>query len=68
MCWAYTVRQSDVDAGEINNTATATGKDPKGGNVTGSDSEKVTAVKAEPELTVTKSASKTSNAEVDDVH
>jgi hypothetical protein len=42
----YTVTQADVDAGEINNTATATGKDPKNADVTGNDAEKVTTEEA----------------------
>uniref|UniRef100_UPI0004932145 DUF7507 domain-containing protein n=1 Tax=Pedobacter sp. R20-19 TaxID=1270196 RepID=UPI0004932145 len=31
---AYTITQADVDAGRVDNLATATGKDPKGNNVT----------------------------------
>ena len=65
--YTYTVTQANVDAGEINNTVTATGKDPKNADVTGTASAKVTAVEAEPELTVTKTASKTTDAAVGDV-
>ena len=64
--YTYTVKQSDVDAGIINNTVTATGKDPKNADVTKSASATVTTVTAAPELTVTKTASKTSNAAAGD--
>ncbi|HMN15207.1 MAG TPA: hypothetical protein PKD55_23050, partial [Bellilinea sp.] len=33
----YTVTQTDVDAGQVVNTATATGKDPDGNDVTDDD-------------------------------
>ena len=39
----YTVTQTDVDAGQVVNTATATGKDPDGNDVTGDDTEDVPA-------------------------
>ncbi len=39
--YTYTVSQDDVDAGKIENTATATGKDPKNNNVTASDDAEV---------------------------
>ena len=51
----YTVTQTDVDAGQVVNTATATGKDPDGNDVTDDDTETVTAVKS-PALTVQKVA------------
>ena len=38
--------QADVDAGEINNTVTAKGKDPKDADVTGTASAKVTTEEA----------------------
>ena len=62
----YVVKQADVDAGEINNTATATGKDPKNADVTGEASAKVTTVEADAALTVTKEADKTSGVKVGD--
>ena len=65
--YEYTVKQSDVDAGQIDNTATATGKDPKNNDVEASDDATVTTVASDPELTVTKTASKTTGAAVDDV-
>ena len=53
-----------MDAGEINNTATATGKDPKNADVTGNDSEKVTTEEATASIAVTKTADKTSGVKV----
>ena len=50
---SYAVKQSDVDAGSVTNTASATGKPPVGANVTDSDSNKVTITPA-PDLDVTK--------------
>ncbi|MBQ9890003.1 MAG: DUF11 domain-containing protein [Firmicutes bacterium] len=65
--YEYTVTQKDVDAGKIDNTAIATGKDPAGGTVTASDDATVTTVEAKAALTVTKTASKTAGAEAGDV-
>ena len=65
--YTYTVTQADVDAGKIDNTVTATGKDPKGNDVTATDSVTVTAVAADAEVTVTKTASKVSGTEAGDV-
>ena len=62
----YVVKQSDVDAGEINNTVTATGKDPKDAPVTGEDSEKVTTEEAAASIKVTKTADKTSGVKVNE--
>ena len=42
---------------EINNTATATGKDPKENEVKASDDAEVTTVAADPKLTVEKKRS-----------
>ena len=39
---SYAVKQADVDAGSVTNTASVTGKPPVGANVTDSDSNKVT--------------------------
>ena len=51
--YEYEVTQSDVDAGKIENTATAVGKNPKGGEVKGEASVTVTE-EQKPELTVIK--------------
>ena len=64
--YEYTVTQADVDAGKIDNTATATGKDPSGEDVTASDDATVTTEAAAAELSITKEASKTSGAVVGD--
>ncbi|MCS5491195.1 DUF7507 domain-containing protein, partial [Algoriphagus limi] len=57
----YTITQADLDAGSVENTATATD-----GTTTGSDTETVTADEL-PELTVTKTADVTTYDAVDDV-
>ena len=64
--YTYTVTQADVDAGKIDNTATATGKDPKNDDVTASDDAEVTAVAAAPAITVEKTANPTSGVIVGD--
>ena len=64
--YEYTVTQADVDAGEINNTVTATGKDPKNNDVTNTASAKVTTVAADAKLAVTKSADPTSGVKAGD--
>ena len=64
--YTYTVTQEDVDEGKIDNTVTATGKDPKDKEVSGSDDETVTTVEADPKLTVVKTADPTSGVEVGD--
>ena len=64
--YTYTVTQADVDAGQIDNTVTAAGTDPKGTEVTASDDAKVTTVTGEAALTVEKSADNV-KARVDDV-
>ena len=50
---SYSVKQSDVDAGSVTNSASATGKPPVGANVTDSDSNKVT-ITAAADIDVTK--------------
>jgi uncharacterized repeat protein (TIGR01451 family) len=51
----YTVTQADLDAGAINNTATAAGTPPAGGPVTDVDSETVTATRT-PSIDIDKSS------------
>jgi uncharacterized repeat protein (TIGR01451 family) len=51
----YTLTQADIDAGEVENTATATGQDPDGNDVTDDDTI-TTPVAGAPELTLTKTA------------
>ena len=63
--YTYAVTQGDVDAGKIDNTATATGT-YGGDEVTASDDATVTTVESAAALTVTKEASKTSGADVGD--
>ncbi|WP_204742246.1 DUF7507 domain-containing protein [Glaciihabitans arcticus] len=54
---SYTVKQSDVDAGSIRNTASATGRTPSGTTVTGSSADRVvTTIAAAPALATTKTA------------
>ena len=64
IAYTYNVTQADVDAGSINNTVTATGKDPNGEDVTDDATATVTTVEAAAELTVTKTADKTSGVAV----
>ena len=51
----YTVTQADIDAGQINNTATASGTPPNGPDVTDTDS-RTTSVPVSPAVTVDKGA------------
>ncbi|MBQ6342201.1 MAG: DUF11 domain-containing protein [Anaerolineaceae bacterium] len=60
--YTYTVTQNDVDAGHIDNSVTAAGKDPKGQPVTGTDTEEVHTIDAAPALTVVKTAVVTDEA------
>jgi uncharacterized repeat protein (TIGR01451 family)/LPXTG-motif cell wall-anchored protein len=52
---SYSLTQEDVDAGFVSNTATATGKDPSGADVSGKGST-AAPIAAKPGLRVTKSA------------
>jgi len=61
----YTVTQEDLDAGSVENTATATGTDPNDEEVETTDDETVSADQT-PELTLDKSADVTTYAAVDD--
>ena len=59
----YVVRQSDVDAGSIRNTATANGTTPTGGAVTPATAQAVvSAVAAAPAVVVSKSAAYTTGS------
>jgi hypothetical protein len=64
--YTYTVTQADVDAGQIDNTATATGKDPEGKDVSKEASATVTTVAADAKLAVEKTAAPASNVKVGD--
>ncbi|MBP5463359.1 MAG: DUF11 domain-containing protein, partial [Lachnospiraceae bacterium] len=64
--YAYTVTQSDVDAGEFTRTSTATGIAHKENAVEASGSATVATVAAKPELTVTKTASVNSDVKPGD--
>ena len=63
----YTVTQADVNSGQIDNTVTATGKDPKGGTVTDQDDETVKTQEQKPAIQVEKTASKTEGARAGEV-
>ena len=51
----YTLTQADVDAGQVVNTATASGTPPTGGPVTGTDST-TTPITADPGIVLDKQA------------
>nr|MCR4708957.1 InlB B-repeat-containing protein [Clostridiales bacterium] len=61
--YEYTVTQEDVDKGKIDNTVTATGKDPSNKDVTGTAKATVTTVEADAKLKVEKTANPTSGVE-----
>ncbi|MGV8886286.1 MAG: DUF7507 domain-containing protein [Microbacteriaceae bacterium] len=64
----YVIKQSDVDAGTIANTASVTGKTPAGVTIApASSSVSVATATADARITVTKSANLTSGARVGDV-
>jgi trimeric autotransporter adhesin len=52
----YTTTQADIDAGQILNTATATGKDPDGDPVYDTDDETIDGPERLPAITLVKSA------------
>ena len=53
----YAVTQADIDAGEVTNTATATGKDPGGANVTSNPDDATVTASATPDIGLVKTAS-----------
>jgi uncharacterized repeat protein (TIGR01451 family) len=55
----YVVTQTDMDAGSVSNTATATGLDPAGTRVTSDESEVTFTVAAAPALSLVKTAQAT---------
>ena len=61
----YTLTQADVDAGERNNTATATGKDPGNNDVTDDDPENVSLTQS-PAISIMKSSDATGTNAVGD--
>ena len=62
----YEVAQADIDAGEIVNTATAKGEDPKKAEVKSNESTAKVTAKHDPKLTLTKTASPTSGVNAGD--
>ncbi|WP_157550137.1 DUF7507 domain-containing protein, partial [Microbacterium sp. Leaf161] len=65
---SYTVRQADVDAGAVTNTATASARTPGGTSVTGtSPTTRVNTATAAPASTTTKTATASGAAAVGDV-
>ena len=65
--YVYTVTQQDVVAGHVQNIATATGTDPKGGEVLKSGMVDDSTVKAAPSLHIKKVADITKDAKAGDV-
>ena len=61
----YTITQDDIDDGEVENTATATGEDPNDDPVTDEDDETVTAEQV-PSISLVKSALPSTYSEVGD--
>ncbi|MEV8252835.1 AraC family transcriptional regulator [Rhodoglobus sp. NPDC076762] len=63
----YTVKQADVNAGSVSNTATVSGKTPTNATATSAPSTaNVPTITGAPQLTTTKSANVTSGAKVGD--
>ncbi|MDN4613931.1 hypothetical protein P5G50_05635 [Leifsonia sp. F6_8S_P_1B] len=52
----YTIAQKDVDAGSVNNVATATGRAPNGASVPSGPAQATVPLNVKPELTLTKRA------------
>ena len=64
--YTYTVTQKDVDAGSVDNTVTAKGKDQQGEDVTATDEASATMVEATAALSIVKTADPTSGVAVGD--
>ncbi|MEY2850115.1 MAG: hypothetical protein RI885_2782 [Actinomycetota bacterium] len=65
---SYLLRQTDVDAGSVKNTASASGKPPTGANVSASSPQTTVATAASaPAITTTKSAARAGSGAVGDV-
>jgi uncharacterized repeat protein (TIGR01451 family) len=62
----YTITQADLDAGKVDNTATATGTPPEGDPVTDTDSESITA-NQRPSIEIVKAAAPQTYSAVDDL-
>ncbi|MDX9726876.1 MAG: hypothetical protein RBT38_10860, partial [Bacteroidales bacterium] len=62
----YTLTQADIDAGQVDNTASVSGENPSGSTLTDSDDESVPLLKM-PALTIDKSADVSTYDAVDDV-
>jgi hypothetical protein len=63
----HTIDEADLLAGKFENVATADGKDPKGNDVHGEDSETVTTIVAGAGLAITKEAAKDEGLKLDEV-
>lgn len=61
---SYVVTQTDMDAGVISNTASATGVDSAGSTVTSKTAQATVAVQARPALTLVKTAQTTTESKV----
>jgi uncharacterized repeat protein (TIGR01451 family) len=63
----YAITQADIDAGQVLNTATATGEDPGGDTVEDTDDETIQGPKQEPAITVVKTADPQTYSAVGDI-
>ncbi|MEZ5093183.1 hypothetical protein [Nocardioides sp.] len=63
---SYTLTQADVDAGQVDNTATVTGTDPNATDVTSTDTESVS-IPAAPAITLVKTGTLNGSAAGDSI-